>query len=115
MVCCFVAPCACPLKFCTAREPAPLNYFERVQLGDVGYVRRGCFHLLFSAGKLLGARQLGVNVPLTFQPLDVEPIVTLQPRLPGCLSTSTTQETGASLGTSVGIIPYVRIVRFFCQ
>lgn len=97
----------------TAREPAPLNYFKRVRLGDVGYVRKGCFHLLFSAGKPLGERQLGADVPLTFQPLDVGPIVNLQPRLPGCLSTNTVREAGASLGATISAIPYVPFVAFF--
>ena len=93
----------------TAREPAPLNYFERVQLGDVGYVRRGCFHLLFSAGKPLGERQLGVDVPLTFQPLTVGPIVNTQPRLPGCLSTNTVRESGVGLEASICAVPCVAV------
>ena len=97
----------------TAREPAPLNYFNRIQLGDMGYVRRGCFHLLFPAGKPLGERQLGVDVPLTFQPLDVGPIVNPQPRLPSCLSTYTVRETGASLGSSICAVPYVLVVELF--
>lgn len=96
----------------TAREPAPLNYFKRVQLGDVGYVRKGCFHLLFSAGKPLGERQLGVDVPLTFQPLDVGPIINPQPRLPGCLSTNTIQETRAGLETSMHAVSYVHTITF---
>jgi hypothetical protein len=54
----------------------------------VGYIRTGCFHLLFSAGCPLGERQLGVDVPLTFEQLDVGPIFKdRQPRSPGCLPT----------------------------
>ena len=94
----------------TTREPAPLNYFKRIQLGDVGYVRRGCFRLLFSAGCPLGERQLGVDVPLTFQPLAVGPIINMQPRLPGYLSTNTVQETGVGLGASMCTVPCVRSV-----
>ena len=93
-----------------AREPAPLNYFKRIQLGDVGYVRRGCFHLLFSAGEPLGERRLGVDVPLSFQPLTVGPIVNTQPRLPGCLSTNTIRESGASLEASICAVPYVTTI-----
>ena len=70
------------------REPAPLSSYKRIQPGDVGYIRAGCFHLLFSAGCPLGERQPGVDVPLTFKPLDVGPIANRQPRLPGSLSTT---------------------------
>ena len=90
------------------REPAPLDYFNRVQLGDVGYVRRGCFNLLFSAGCPLGERQLGADVPLTFQPLTVGPIIKVQPRLPGYLSTKTFREAGVGLGASICAVPCVR-------
>ena len=96
----------------TRREPAPLNYFRRIQLGDVGYVRRGCFHLLFSAGMPLGERRLGVDVPPTFEPLAVGPIINPQPRLPGCLSTNTVRETGVGLRASIGVVPYVSAVAF---
>ena len=72
----------------TTREPAPLSYYKRIQPGDVGYIRTGCFHLLFSAGCPLGERERGVDVPLTFEPLDVGPIFKdRQPRSPGCLPT----------------------------
>ena len=109
MVCCSVVPRVFCLSV-TAREPAPLDYFKRIQLGDVGYVRRGCFHVLFSAGCPLGERQLGVDVPPTFQPLSVGPIINTQPRLPGYLSTNTVQETGVGLGASMCAVPYVRSV-----
>ena len=88
-----------------SREPAPIYSYKRVKLGDVGYIRRGRFHLLFSAGCPLGSRQLGVDVPLTFEPLDVGPVIFSQPRLPGYLCTSTVKETGASLGASVCTTP----------
>ena len=89
------------------REPAPIHSYERVKLGDVGYTRRGHFHLLFSAGCPLGSREPGVDVPLTFEPLNVGPMIFSQPRLPGYLSTSTVKETGASLGASVLAAPQV--------
>ena len=64
--------------------------------------------MLFSAGRPLDERQLGVDVPLTFQPLTVGPVINMQPRLPGYLSTNTVRDTGVSLGASVCAIPYVR-------
>lgn len=98
----------CDLNVAIAREPAPLNYFRRIQLGDVGYVRKGCFHLLFHAGKSLGdSEQLGVDVPLTFQLLTVGPVINTQPRLPGCLSTTTVRESGVGVEASVCAVPCV--------
>ena len=94
----------------TTREPAPTESFKRIQLGDVGYIRRGRFHLLFSAGCPLGERQLGVGVPLAFEPLNVGPIDRTDPRLPGCLSTNTVRETGVGIGVSMFPTPYVRSV-----
>ena len=58
----------------TTREPAPLPYFKRIQPGDVGYIHEGCFHLLFSAGCPPDGVQPGVDVPHTFEQLDVGPI-----------------------------------------
>ena len=83
-----------------SREPAPNHNYERVRLGDVGYIRRGRFHLLFSAGCPLGSRQLGVDVPEAFEPLDIGPITFGEPRLPGCLGTSTNEESEAETGIS---------------
>ena len=94
----------------TTREPAPAEDFTRIQLGDVGYVRRGRFHLLFSAGIPLGERQLGVDVPLTFKPLDVGPIDRTQPWLSGCLSTITVRRSGVDIRASICPIPCVRSV-----
>jgi len=92
----------------TIREPAPLPYFERIHPGDVGYIHRGCFHLLFSAGCPLGERRLGVDVPRTFRPLDIGPIFnTGQPQAPGYLSTGGVRETRTRLTPSASPIPYV--------
>ena len=94
-----------------AREPAPLTYFKRIQLGDVGYIRKGCFHLLFSAGCSLDTRQLGVDVPHTFKQLDVGLIPdAAQPRPPGYLSTNTVREIPAHLRSQTHPTPYVRFV-----
>ena len=91
-----------------AREPTPLSYFERIKPGDVGYVRTGCFHLLFSAGSPLGGRKLGVDVPLTFEQLDVGPIVNRQSRLPGCLSADTVRSAIRASLMPLSPVPYVR-------
>ena len=87
------------------RQPAPLSSYKRVKPGDVGHIRRGRFHLLFSAGCPLGSRQLGVDVPPTFEPLVTGPIELDQPRLPGCLCTTTVKDTGVGLGASVSAAP----------
>lgn len=95
-----------------AREPAPTVSLQPTKVGDVGYIRRGHFHLLFSAGCPLGERQLGVDVPPTFEPLTVGHIVYSQPRLPGSLSVNSIRETGVSLGASACPVPYVCFVAF---
>ena len=84
-----------------SREPAPNHNYKRAKLGDVGYIRCGRFHLLFSAGCPLGSRQLGIDVPSTFEPLDIGPITFGEPRPPGCLDTGTNEETEAKTGASV--------------
>lgn len=78
----------------------------------MGYIRRGHFHLLFSAGCPLGERQLGVDVPLTFEPLNVGTIVYSQPRQPGHLSVNNVREIGADLRASVSPAPCVCYVTF---
>ena len=82
------------------REPAPIYSYERVNLGDVGYIRRGRFHLLFSAGCPLGSRKLGVDVPRTFEPLDIGRVIYSQPLGPGCLCTSAVKQKGNDGGVS---------------
>jgi len=90
------------------REPAPLPDFKCVQLGDVGYILRGCFHLLFSAGKPLDGRELGVDVPRTFKQLHVGPTFNTQPGPQGYVSTNTVQETSTRLRAST--CPYVHSI-----
>jgi len=85
------------------REPAP--ELERIQPGDVGYILKGCFHLLFSAGHPLGEREIGVDVPHTFKQLLVGPTFTTQPRSPGYLSTDTVEEI--SVHARAPMYPYV--------
>ena len=90
------------------REPGPIYSYRRVRLGDVGYIRRGRFHLLFSAGISLEPRVLGTDVPLSFEPLNVGPIISGEVRLPGYLRTDTVQQIGADVGGSVAIPLCVR-------
>ncbi|KAF9644728.1 hypothetical protein BDM02DRAFT_3121390 [Thelephora ganbajun] len=78
-------------------EPAPTSDYTRIKIGDVGFIRRGQFNLMFSAGSPLGLRQLGVDVPITFEELDVETRPSGQPRQPGCLRTPTVRPIGADL------------------
>ena len=96
------------LMHAITREPAPLPDFERIQPGDVGYILRGCFHLLFSAGHPLDGRQLGFDVPHTFKQLDVGPTFNTQPRLPGHLSTEAVRELPARASARAQMYPCVR-------
>ena len=84
-----------------SREPAPTDKYDRVNIGDVGFIRWGQFHLLFSAGSPLGERRLGEDVPVTFEPLAVGEVARRQPRLPCCLRTDTVRQVGASIGTTL--------------
>ena len=62
--------------------------------------------MLFSAGRPLGERELGVGVPRTFEQLDVGQTFTTQPRSPGYLSTNTVREIPAR--ARAPMYPYVR-------
>ena len=93
-------------KTAASRQPSPVDY-TRIAIGDVGFVRRGRFHLLFSAGSPLGERQLGEDVPTTFEKLTVGTPVRDQPRLPGCLCTTTVRGIGAGLGATIPTSLYV--------
>ena len=90
-----------------SREPTPTQDYTRIKIGDVGFVRCGQFHLLFSAGSPLGERQLGRDVPDKFEPLNVGTPVSGEPRKPDCLRTSTVRHIGAGLGTTEFISRYV--------
>ena len=85
------------------REPGPIYSYKRVRLGDVGYTRRGRFHLLFSAGVPLGTRVPGTDVPRTFEPLDIGPIISGKTRPPGYLRTNTVRQIGVDVGGSVAV------------
>lgn len=83
----------------------------RTSIGDVGFIRDGQFHLLFSAGRPLGERHLGDDVPISFEELTVGTPVFGEPRLPGCLRTDTVREVGADLGATVPTTLYVLFLR----
>ena len=89
-----------------SREPAPLPYFERIRPGDVGYMRRGGFHLLFHAGPSSDRREFGRDVPRTFEQLDIGPVFNAQSREPGYLSSNTVQE----VPNRTSIYPYVHSI-----
>jgi len=78
------------------REPTPIPVGTNINIGDVGFTRRGQFQLLFSAGSPLGNRQLGEDVPIKFEPLNVGTPALRDPRPPGCLHTPTIRRVGAS-------------------
>ena len=101
------------LNLATSREPAPTHNYTRISIGDVGFIRRGQFHLLFSAGCPLGDRQLGDDVPDTFEELSIGTPVFGQPRLPVCLRTDTVREVGAGLGATVPTTLYVLTIMQF--
>ena len=94
------------LESTTSRQPAPVDH-ARIAIGDVGFIRDGRFHLLFSAGSPLGERELGEDVPTTFEQLTVGTAVRDQPRLPGCLCTTTVRGIGAGLGAAIPTTLYV--------
>lgn len=81
-------------------EPAPTQSYNRVDFGDVGFIRGGQFHLLFSAARPLGVRQLGIDVPATFEPLDIGTPAFGQPRSAGCLRTGGLRRIGGDVSAS---------------
>ena len=83
----------------------------------MGFIRRGRFHLLFSAGIPLGKRKLGVDVPETFEHLEVGTPQKEQPRDPGCVAVRTCRRFGASLDATVSIqcVPSVRPPFTICK
>ena len=88
------------VDYCNSREPSPTTRYPRINVGDVGFIRRGKFHLLFSAGTPSGDRRLGDDVPTTFEPVGVGVLDLSQPRQPGCLRTSTVRQVGVGLGAT---------------
>jgi len=110
VVCSPHSPCVPHLNASFTREPAPLTDFTRIQLGDVGYILRGCFHFLFSTGWSPDGREIGVDVPRGFKQLEIGPTFNTQPRSPGCLPTNTVREIQTCLKASTN--PYVLLHLF---
>jgi hypothetical protein len=94
----------------TFRQPSPTSRYTCINIGDVGFIRDGQFHWLFSAGSELGSRVPGADVPRTFRPLDIGDPVVVE-RLPGCLHTSTIQLIGPRVyrGFTPMYVPFVTL------
>ena len=96
-----------------SRDPTPPKNKARINIGDVGFVLCGKFHLLFHAGSPLGDRRLGVDVPATFEPLDVD-VETLDfgpTRPPQCLHTDGVRQFGVDVGASASSGLYAVFLR----
>jgi len=105
----FFGPCARYLKIWysgTYREPVSADN-KPIRIGDVGFIRRGQFHLLFHAGSPLGEVQLGDDVPSTFSPLTIGRTAFRDPRPPDCLHTGAVEAYGAGIGIMVPTPLYV--------
>ncbi|KAF8521310.1 hypothetical protein JB92DRAFT_1817718 [Gautieria morchelliformis] len=81
-------------------QPAPLDNYDKIKIGDVGYIRQGRFHLLFSASMPQGGRILGEDVPLDFVPFEPGPTAKDQPRGPGALHARYIKQIGAAFNIS---------------
>ena len=82
-----------------------------ISIGDVGYIRNGRFHLLFSAARPLGDRKEGIDVPVGFEELTMRPPVFSLPRKPSCIRTEAVRRIGAYLGVTTSTIMYVPSLR----
>ena len=94
------------------REPSPIaTDYSCISIGDVGYIRNGRFHLLFSACRPLDGRTPGIDVPIGFEELTIRPPISSLPRLPGCLRTHTVRRVGAGLGVTASTTTCVPSLR----
>ena len=57
----------------------------------------------------MGKRVLGTDVPHTFEPLDIGPIIPGEIRPPGYLRTNAVQQIKADVGGSVAVAWYARV------
>ena len=73
----------------------------------MGFTRWGKFFLLFSAGSPLGDRKLGVDVPATFEPLDVGTLCHGPLRQPGIVCSETVRQEGVGLSVATLATMYV--------
>ena len=72
----------------------------------MNFIRQARFHLLFSADSPLGERQLGVDVPASFEELDIGTPISDQRQPPGCLHTPTVRSLGI-VRSVVGFTPSI--------
>ncbi|KAF9789171.1 hypothetical protein BJ322DRAFT_525814 [Thelephora terrestris] len=87
-------------------EPTPTSKYNRISIGDVGFIRQGRFHLLFSAALPLGKRKPGVDVPNTFEQLRVGTTEPGGPRPAGCVAARTSRRGQASAeNTETTVLP----------
>ena len=94
-----------------SREPNPAHD-KRIRIGDVGFIRRGKFHLMFHAGpSLTRTRRLGHDVPSTFKPLTIGDTIFCEPRPPDCLCTEVVEEYEAGLGATTSTTLYAPPLR----
>ena len=84
------------------RQPAPLDYYDKVNIGDVGYIKEGQFHLLFNTGPQKDdERVIGQDVPEGFCPIEHLKGFPKEPRRPGAISTGSIKKLDGSV--SVGV------------
>ncbi|TCD66571.1 hypothetical protein EIP91_001239 [Steccherinum ochraceum] len=80
-------------------NPLPQSsLYDKLKIGDVGYVREGEFFVLFSAASPLGARRLGQDVPSDFGQLSVGELMRREPRPPAALRSGLRWKDGGDLG-----------------
>ncbi|KAF8528479.1 hypothetical protein BU17DRAFT_38248 [Hysterangium stoloniferum] len=95
-----------------SREPAPLEDYKRVNIGDVGYISQGSFHRLFNASLPADHDDNRNGVPEGFVELDIGtiPIKRREPRLPTVLHTNKIITKGIEAG--VTSLPLGSTIRF---
>ena len=83
------------------REPSPIvDQYSCISIGDVGFLRNGQFHLLFSAARPPDNWEEGVHVPEGFQKLIlIQPLVPRDPLSPQSFRSKTVRRVKAGLGT----------------
>ncbi|KAF9789168.1 hypothetical protein BJ322DRAFT_524556 [Thelephora terrestris] len=96
-----MAPRAQPAWKIYEEEPTPTSKYNRVSIGDVGFIRQGRFHLLFSAGLPLGERRPGVDVPNAFEQLRVGTMEPGGQRDPCCVAARSSRQPGTNIAITV--------------
>ena len=90
------------LSLATSRQPSPTRTYERVNIGDVGFIREGRFYLLFSAIHSR-RKQRGRKLPDSFEKMQWDKNTDTAPyefRDPGCLHVGATKMIGMRTGVS---------------